>query len=298
MKALNTLGLRSYNFIAFDASSDLVSDLSRGVKGSTLTNVDEMINSIKKNEWKSIQALAKTKISQSPYLITSKSNETQITDAIGVAEAEISDFPRVASSYRTKIIDTIYKEKSKLKGLARAYSKEDARIQGDEFISKNWTDINSNDLGNLRNIRSELATKIKDFLATQIVYESLIAYLENVKQLNLDISVAVKDRNVEAMKSLLTKAKTKEQKDLLSSTIKRVEDEDKLLEEARKAIDRAETPEEKKKAQDYYDTLQGKVSGSVDIIQEQTGVPKGLIYVGIGLTVAIVGVLIFRGIRK
>jgi hypothetical protein len=298
MKTLNTLGLRSYNFIAFDASSDLVSDLSRGVKGSTLTNVDEMINLIKQNEWKSILVLAKTKISQSPYLITSKSNETQITDAIGVAEAEIADFPRVASSYRTKIIDTIYKEKSKLKGLARAYSKEDARIQGDEFISKNWTEINSNDLGNLRNIRAELATKIKDFLATQIVYESLVLYLENVKQLDSDIKVAIKDRNVNAMKDLLTKAKTKEQKDLLSSTIKKVEDEDKLLEEARKAIDRAETPEDKKKAQEYYDTLQGKVSGSVDIIQEQTGVPKGLIYVGIGLTVAIVGVLIVRGIRK
>ena len=297
MKTLNTLGLRSYNFIAFDASSDLVSDLSRGIKGSTLTNVDEMINSIKQNEWKSILALAKTKITQSPYLITSKSNETQIIDAIGVAEAEISDFPRVASSYRTKIVDTIFKTYNK--GLIKNnIGKDKAILKGDEFISKNWTDINSNDLGTLRNIRAELATKIKDFLATQVVYESLVLYLENVKQLDSDIKVAIKDRNVNAMKDLLAKAKTKEQKDLLSSTIKKVEDEDKLLEEARKAIDRAETPEEKKKAQDYYDTLQGKVSGSVDIIQEQTGVPKGLIYVGIGLTIAIVGVLIVRGIRK
>jgi len=298
MKALNTLGLRSYNFIAFDASSDLVSDLSRGVKGSTLTNVDEMINSIKKNEWKSIQALAKTKISQSPYLITSKSNETQITDAIGVAETEIADFPRVASSYRTKIVDTIFKEKSKLKGLARAYTKEDARIQGDEFISKNWTDINSKDLGTLRNIRSELATKIKDFLATQIVYESLIAYLENVKQLDSDINVAVKDRNVEAMKSLLTKAKTKEQKDLLSSTIKKVEDDNKKLEEARKAIEKAETPEERKKAEENYNNLANQISGVTETISKATGVSKGVIYVGIGLAVAIVGVLVFRGIRK
>lgn len=296
MKALNTLGLRSYNFIAFDASSDLVSDLSRGVKGSTLTNVDEMINSIKKNEWKSIQALAKTKISQSPYLITSKSNETQITDAIGVAEAEIADFPRVASSYRTKIIDTIFKEQSKKKALL--YTKEEARIQGDEFISKNWTNINSNDLGTLRNIRAELATKIKDFLATQIVYESLIAYLENVKQLDSDINVAVKDRNVEAMKSLLTKAKTKEQKDLLSSTIKKVEDDNKKLEEARKAIEKAETPEERKKAEENYNNLANQISGVTETISKATGVSKGVIYVGIGLAVAIVGVLVFRGIRK
>jgi uncharacterized protein (DUF39 family) len=126
----------------------------------------------------------------------------------------------------------------------------------------------------------------------------LVLYLENVKQLDSDIKVAIKDRNVNAMKDLLTKAKTKEQKDLLSSTIKKVEDEDKLLEEARKAVERAETPEDKKKAQEYYDTLQGKISGSVDIIQEQTGVPKGLIYVGIGLTVAIISVLIVRGVRK
>jgi hypothetical protein len=298
MKTLNTLGLRSYNFIAFDASTDLVSNLSRGVKGSTLTNVDELINLVKNNEWKTIQSLAKTKISESPYLITSKSNETQITDAIGVAESEIANFPKEASAYRTKIIDFIHKESNKGTSLSKSLSKEEARIKGDEFISKNWTEINAKDLATLRNIRAELATKIKDFLATQIVYESLISYLENVKQLNSDISVAVKDRNVEAMKSLLTKAKTKEQKDTLSSSIKTVEDEDKKLEEARKAIDRAETPEEKKKAKEYYDTLQNNVSGGVDIIQEQTGVPKGLIYVGIGLAVAILGVLIVRGIRK
>lgn len=305
MKSLNTtLGLKSSSYISFDSSKDIVTNL-KGIQGSTFSNVDELINKIWTNEKSSIISLAKTRMSEKPYLITSSSTDAQITDAIGDAEANIAGFKKKVSSLQSSMHDIIKKDFYKNTSIAGLENKPEFWDKVYEFISKDWIKIDSDPLSRLRGLRRELVKEIKNFLADQVILESLTGYLVTVQTLNSEISKAIKNNDIDLLNSLKSQAKTNAQKDAITKGLKDAEDLKKqeqakkeLLDNAKKKIDNAKTEEERKQAEKEYENLLKQVGGITENLSNFSGIPKGAIYLGIGLTVAIVGFLVIRGIRK
>jgi hypothetical protein len=298
MKSLNTtLGLKSSSYISFDSSKDIVTNL-KGIQGSTFSNVDDLINKIWTNEKSSILSLAKTRMSEKPYLITSSSTEAQIKDAIGDAETNIAGFKGKASSLQGSMYDVIYGNLT----IGKSNTRWDKVY---EFISKDWLDIPKDKLSKLRSLRVELVKEIKNFLADQVILESLTGYLVTVQTLNSEISKAIKNNDIDLLNSLKSQAKTNAQKDAITKGLKDAEDLKKqeqakkeLLDNAKKKIDNAKTEEERKQAEKEYENLLKQFGGITENLSNFSGIPKGAIYLGIGLTVAIVGFLVIRGVRK
>lgn len=305
MKSLNTtLGLKSSSYISFDSSKDIVSDL-KGIQGSTFSNVDELINKIWTNERSAIISLAKTRMSEKPYLITSSSTESQILDAIGDAETNIAGFKGKVSSLQSSMYDIVKKDFYKQSVVKVLSDKPEFWDKVYEFISKDWIKIDSEKLSKLRGLRLELVKEIKNFLADQVILESLNGYLVTVQNLNKEIETALSIKDGDALRKLQSQARTKAQKDAIAKGIKDADDAKKLdeenqrkLAEAKRKIDIAETKEEREKAQKEYDDLVSQISGGVGTVSNLTGLPKGAIYLGIGLAVAVIGFLVIRGVRK
>jgi flagellar hook-basal body complex protein FliE len=112
---------------------------------------------------------------------------------------------------------------------------------------------------------------------------------------------AINKGDVKELKSLRSNVVVTELKDQIDEAIKSIEQGQKDAEEKQKAIDEANkklsgatTPEQKASAQAELDALLRAGSDGAGAIAKGTGLPKGAIYIGIGLVVAIGAYFMFR----
>jgi flagellar hook-basal body complex protein FliE len=112
---------------------------------------------------------------------------------------------------------------------------------------------------------------------------------------------AINKGDVKELKALRSNVVVTELKDQIDEAIKSIEQGQKDAEEKQKAIDEANkklsgatTPEQKASAQAELDALLRAGSDGAGAIAKGTGLPKGAIYIGIGLVVAIGAYFMFR----
>jgi hypothetical protein len=117
----------------------------------------------------------------------------------------------------------------------------------------------------------------------------------------LSVENAIKKGDVKELKALRSKVANKELKTMIDEAIKSIEEAQKAAEEKQKAIDEANkklsgatTPEQKAAAQAELDALLRAGSDGAGAIAKGTGLPKGAIYIGIGLVVAVGAYFMFR----
>jgi hypothetical protein len=139
----------------------------------------------------------------------------------------------------------------------------------------------------------------------EIMADSLNFVLEAMKKelslrndVNAKIDSAKKQNTAKFWDSLKNSWRTIEQKNIIEENIKISKEAERIANEKQAKLDQlnkqlanAKTPKEK-------DAIAAQISSLLGSVSTQTGVPKGLIYVGIGMAV-IVGVWItIRAIRK
>jgi hypothetical protein len=135
-------------------------------------------------------------------------------------------------------------------------------------------------------------------VSAQLMNEELIVREKFQKKLDASLLSAT---NIKTLESLKKEARSPEQVSQIQVRIDELqaeEDRKKAIAEAEKKLAEAKTEEEKKKAKQDLDNLVNQGSAAVGTLSSATGIPKGALYIGIGVAVVIAGVLIYRGIRK
>lgn len=199
-----------------------------------------------------------------------------------------------AKNYRNQIINDLSKT------FHVGFSKSKATNEVDTSIASG---IASNDLsksGNDNRFKS-----ILDSLLTYQAYWSVAsAYTAEINKRVTNselVKRAIAKGDIPELKALRSKVSVKELKTNIDEAIKSIEDAKKAEEEKQKAIAEANrkltgatTPEEKAAAQAELDALLRAGSEGAAAISRGTGLPKGAVYIGIGLVVAIGAYLMFR----
>ena len=132
----------------------------------------------------------------------------------------------------------------------------------------------------------------------QLMNSELKAREKFQKKLNASLPVV---KNINTLESYKKEARSPEQLNEIQVRIDELQAEEnrkKEIADAEKKIAEAKTAEEKLKAQQELDSLLNQGSAAVGTVSKATGIPKGALYIGIGIAVVITGVLIYRGIRK
>jgi hypothetical protein len=140
-------------------------------------------------------------------------------------------------------------------------------------------------------------TQINHVVA-QLMNEELVAREKFQKKLDASLPAAT---NLNTLESYKKEARSPEQINQIQvriDEIKAEEDRKKAIADAEKKLAEAKTEEEKLKAKQDLDNLLNQGSAAVGTVSKATGIPKGALYIGIGIAVVITGVLIYRGIRK
>jgi hypothetical protein len=140
-------------------------------------------------------------------------------------------------------------------------------------------------------------TQINHVVA-QLMNEELVAREKFQKKLDASLPAAT---NLNTLESYKKEARSPEQINQIQvriDEIKAEEDRKKAIADAEKKLAEAKTEEEKLKAKQDLDNLVNQGSAAVGTVSKATGIPKGALYIGIGIAVVITGVLIYRGIRK
>jgi hypothetical protein len=154
---------------------------------------------------------------------------------------------------------------------------------------------------NIQDLVKSAINNINDWVAFQTVADAYNNEINRRVELNDVVKKAILKGDVKEMKALSSMVKIDELKTNLNDAIKTIEEAKKAEEAKQKAIDEANrklsgatTPEEKAAAQAELDALLRAGSEGAGAIATKTGLPKGAVYIGIGLVVAIGAYLMFR----
>lgn len=180
-------------------------------------------------------------------------------------------------------------------------TKKTARERVDEAISRNYpTNSNLNNKSVQDTVKSSI-TNLHDWVAFQTAGEAYNNELNRREQLKSVVDTAIAKGDLKELKGLSSLVKLKDLKTNIDDTIKAIEEakkaeeaKQKAIEEANRKLSGATTPEEKKAAQAELDALLRAGSEGAGAIARGTGLPKGAIYIGIGLIVAIGAYFMFR----
>lgn len=180
-------------------------------------------------------------------------------------------------------------------------TKKTARERVDEAISRNYpTNNNLNNKSVQDTVKSSI-TNLHDWVAFQTAGEAYNNELNRREQLKSVVDTAIAKGDLKELKGLSSLVKFKDLKTNIDDTIKAIEEakkaeeaKQKAIEEANRKLSGATTPEEKKAAQAELDALLRAGSEGAGAIARGTGLPKGAIYIGIGLVVAVGAYFMFR----
>ena len=176
-----------------------------------------------------------------------------------------------------------------------------ARERVDDAIKRNYPTNSNLNNRNVQDLVKAAINNINDWVAFQTVADAYTNEIGRRMQLNDVVKKAILKGDVKEMKALSSMVKIDELKTSLDDAIKTIEEAKKAEEAKQKAIDEANrklsgatTPEEKAAAQAELDALLRAGSEGAAAISRGTGLPKGAVYIGIGLVVAIGAYLMFR----
>jgi hypothetical protein len=297
MKTLNKelgliVGAKSTPFLTFDAS-----DISQSLNALPKANpiFDELIKTTNANDFAQVTSEAKLFSNKSSFKVTKDTPTEDIQFIIGKLQNEQDAMASlmyeryVAKDFILDIFNNL------------AIGKDKAQSRAKNFISTGNIDGNYSNKNKeeLNRIRKTLINNTRTFLGISLLIQDYKKLISRRAEVQKAINEAISKQDVDTLKKL--KPLTTEQENQVSEAIKSItaeQERQKALAEAQKKIDEAKTEEEKKKAQKEYDNLVAQGSAAVGTLSSATGIPKGALYIGIGVAVVIAGVLIYRGIRK
>ena len=297
MKTLNKelgliMGAKSTQFLTFDAS-----DLSKSLNALPKANpiFDTLIKSTNEKDFTQVTSEAKLFSNKSSFKVTKDTPTEDIEFIIGKLQNEQDAMATLMyERYIGKnIILDIFNN--------IVVGKEKAQTRAKNFISTGAIDGNYSKKNEeeLNRIRKTLINNTRTFLGIGLLIQDYKKLIARRAETQKAINEAISKQDLDTLKKL--KPLTTEQENQVSEAIKSItaeQERQKALAEAQKKIDEAKTEEEKKKAQKDYDNLVNQGSKAVGTLSSATGIPKGALYIGIGVAVVIAGVLIYRGIRK
>jgi DNA repair exonuclease SbcCD ATPase subunit len=176
-----------------------------------------------------------------------------------------------------------------------------ARERVDEAIKKNYPKNNNLNNSSVQDSVKASIANIHDWVAFQTAGEAYNNEINRRIAIEQEVNKELLKGDLKKLKPLRSTIKFEDLLDKIDEEIKSIEDAQKTAEEKQKAIDEANrklsgatTPEEKKAAQAELDALLRAGSDGAGAIARGTGLPKGAIYIGIGLVVAIGAYFMFR----
>jgi hypothetical protein len=300
MKTLNKeLGLlrvaKSTPYFTFDAS-DISSKIDRVQTYSGNTIFDDLIKKVYETDFSDIKNEASKYAFKLPEYSVEKNTSTDDVNYV------ITKLQEEKNRIEGLMLDK-YQGKDGMVDIFNnlAIGKDKARERAKNYIKTGTIEGNysKKNKDTLADRRRGLINNIRTFLGIQLLIQDLGKLLVRRAETQKAINEAISKQDLDTLKKL--KPLTTEQENQVSEAIKSItaeQERQKALAEAQKKIDEAKTEEEKKKAQKDYDNLVNQGSKAVGTLSSATGIPKGALYIGIGIAVVITGVLIYRGIRK
>ena len=175
-----------------------------------------------------------------------------------------------------------------------------ARERVDQAIARGGVDDTLREETTKKLVLSSISN-IEKYVYYWTVADAYTSEIERRVTNDILIKKAITKGDIKELKSLRSNAVVTELKDQIDEAIKTIEQGQKAEEEKQKAIDEANkklsgatTPEQKAAAQAELDALLRAGSDGAGAIAKGTGLPKGAIYIGIGLVVAIGAYFMFR----
>lgn len=208
------------------------------------------------------------------------------------AETQAMRVLGTAKKYRQEAIDAL----TKVFGILR----KNAIAEVDESIVGVMT-IKVEKNSTARNRVNSIYKSLLEYMAYWSVADAYTKEINKRSTQLLSVEKAINNGNLTELKNLRSKVSNKELIKMIDEAVKAIEEakkaeeaKQKALEEANRKLSGATTPEEKKAAQAELDALLRAGSQGAGAIARGTGLPKGAIYIGIGLIVAIGAYFMFR----
>lgn len=180
-------------------------------------------------------------------------------------------------------------------------TKKTARERVDQAISRNYPTMQGLNNKSVQDTVKSSIKNLHDWVAFQTAGEAYNSELNRREQLKSVVDTAIEKGDLKELKGLSSLVKFKDLKTNIDDTIKAIEEakkaeeaKQKAIEEANRKLSGATTPEEKKAAQAELDALLRAGSQGAGAIARGTGLPKGAVYIGIGLVVAVGAYFMFR----
>lgn len=155
--------------------------------------------------------------------------------------------------------------------------------------------------GEINKLIQSAVNNINQWVIYQTIGDAYFNEIQRRIAIQKEVERELLKGDLKKLKALRSSTKFEDLVDKIDEAIKSIEEAQKAEEEKRKAIDEANkklsgatTPEQKASAQAELDALLRAGSDGAGAIAKGTGLPKGAIYIGIGLVVAIGAYMFFR----
>jgi hypothetical protein len=199
---------------------------------------------------------------------------------------------------RSDAISRLKKDKPLNKDVTNENLVNDAISSGKPLKTSGISGIKDTQINEL--IKSAI-NNINEWVIYQTIGDAYYNEIQRRDGIQKEVDRELLKGDLKKLKALRSTIKFEDLIDKIDEEIKTIEQAQKAAEEKQKAIDEANkklsgatTPEQKASAQAELDALLRAGSDGAGAIAKGTGLPKGAIYIGIGLVVAIGAYFMFR----
>ena len=216
------------------------------------------------------------------------------TQGTGIAWQKLKQ----AKEDRSAAISRLKKDKPLNKDVTNENLVNDAISSGQPLKTSGISGIKDTQINEL--IKSAI-NNINEWVIYQTIGDAYYNEIQRRDGIQKEVDRELLKGDLKKLKALRSTIKFEDLIDKIDAEIKTIEQAQKAAEEKQKAIDEANkklsgatTPEQKASAQAELDALLRAGSDGAGAIAKGTGLPKGAIYIGIGLVVAIGAYFMFR----